>query len=131
MLVSILYCCYFFSHTIFWFLFCVYLQFDNVNNCFNTLHRVAVGGLDRIATKDICAGELGAIYDLFYALSVYKQATKQKTGVSINNKQQPQAPQTASAQAASQSIHQPLAQQQQQLGSQPNIVNASNEMLNR
>lgn len=99
-------------------------QCDNVNNCLNTLHTLAVGGLDGIASEDICTGKLKAILDLFYALSVYKQTAKQKSGVSIN-KQLTQAPQTSVQQ-----VHQPLTQQTQ-LGLQPNTVNASNEMLNR
>lgn len=117
-----------FSHISFLFAcFFVHLQFDNVNNCLNTLHTIAVGGLNGITTKDICAGNTLTIFNLFYALSLHKQAVKQKSGVSINSKQQ-QAPQAASAQTATQPIHQPLAQQQQQ--QQSNTVNASNEMLN-
>lgn len=108
--------------------FCFFLctlQFDNVNNCLNRLHTLAVGGLDGITTNDICTGKLQAILDLFYALSVYKQA-KQKSGVPINK----QLSQSAAPQATLQQIHQPLTQQTQ-LGPQPNTVNASNEMLNR
>lgn len=101
-------------------------QFDNVNNCLNTLHTLAVGGLDGITTNDICAGKLRPILDLFYALSVYKQAAKQRSGVSTSKQTTP-APQ-ASTQL--QPIHQPVSQQTQ-LGLQPTTVNASNEMLNR
>lgn len=102
----------------------VFSQFDNVNNCLNTLHTIAVGGLDEITTNDICSGELRKILDLFYALSVYKQAAKLKSGVSTG-KQPTHAPQ-----ASTQPIHQPLSQQTQP-GLQPATVNASNEMLNR
>lgn len=84
-----------------------------------------MGGLDGITTNDISTGKLRAILDLFYALSVYKQAAKQKTGVPINKQLTQQAPQTSVQQ-----IHQPNTQQTQ-LGLQPNTVNASNEMLNR
>lgn len=99
-------------------------QFDNVNNCLNTLHTLAVGGLDGIKTSDIYEGKLKPILELFYALSVYKQTAKQKSGVSTV-KQLTQAPH------ASQPAHQPHIQQTAQLGSQPTTVNASNEMLNR
>lgn len=100
-------------------------QFENVNNCLNTLHTLAVGGLDGITTNDICSGRLRAILDLFYALSVYKQAAKQKTGVSIGSKQQAQQ-----ATAQTQPIPQSTSQQNH-IGQQPATVNASNEMLNR
>lgn len=109
-----------------------------MNNCLNTLHTLAVGGLDGITTNDICAGRLRTILDLFYALSAYKQAAKQKSGVSITKQQQQQQQLYGNIQAspaatqATQPIHQPVTQQQQQqIASQPNTVNASNEMLNR
>lgn len=63
---------------------------------------------------------------MFYALSVYKQAVKQKSGGSTQ-KQLTQAPHTSTQ---LQPTHQPLTQQTQ-LGLQPTTVNASNEMLNR
>lgn len=85
-----------------------------------------MGGLDGIKTSDIYEGKLRTILDLFYALSVYKQSAKQKSGVSTA-KQLTQAPHTA---AQLQPAHQPLIQQTQ-LGQQPTTVNASNEMLNR
>lgn len=103
-------------------------QFDNVNNCLNTLHTLAVGGLDGIKTSDIYEGKLKTILELFYALSVYKQTAKQKSGVSTA-KQLTQAPHASLTQ--SQPAHQPHIQQTVQLGSQPATVNASNEMLNR
>lgn len=106
--------------------FCSLLQFDNVNNCLNTLHTLAVGGLDGITTNDICSGRLRAILDLFYALSVYKQASKQKSGVTTNKQQaQNQQPSTQTQQITQSSS------QHNQLGQQPSTVNASNEMLNR
>lgn len=97
-----------------------------------------MGGLDGITTNDICSGRLRAILDLFYALSVYKQASKQKSGVSI--KQSPKR--TAIDKVTSEEIGvgssigcnnqiQQSLSQHNQLGNQPSAVNASNEMLNR
>lgn len=117
------------------FLFFFSLQFDNVNNCLNTLHTLSVGGLDGITTNDICSGRLRAILDLFYALSVYKQASKQKLGGSIKQSPKRTADKVEEADGGS-SIscnnqgQQPLSQSTQ-LGNQPTAVNASNEMLNR
>lgn len=68
-----------------------------------------VGGLETITANDICAGRLKAILALFFALSRFKQASKQKAGVSTKNQPQPQL----------------LYPQQQQ------PVNAATDMTNR
>lgn len=53
-------------------------QYENVSNCLNTLSAHSVGGLDAITTNDITSGRLKAILALFFALSRFKQANKQK-----------------------------------------------------
>ncbi|XP_028895905.2 protein sickie isoform X4 [Zeugodacus cucurbitae] len=52
-------------------------MYDNVNSCLNVLRTQAVCGLDNITTNDICAGRLKAVLALFFALSRYKQQSKQ------------------------------------------------------
>lgn len=54
-------------------------QFDNVNSCLSVLRAHSVCGLDSITTSDICAGRLKAVLALFFALSRFKQASKQKS----------------------------------------------------
>ena len=73
--------------------------------------------MDAITTNDICAGRLKAVLALFFALSRYKQAAKQKTGITT----------TATAQSGKQQ----LGQQHYQQAYQPSSVNAANEMTNR
>lgn len=53
-------------------------QFDNVNSCLHVLRTNSVCGLDSITPSDICAGRLKAVLALFFALSRFKQASKQK-----------------------------------------------------
>ncbi|XP_055681373.1 protein sickie isoform X4 [Lutzomyia longipalpis] len=66
---------------------------DNVKACLTTLRLNCVGGLDAITATDIQSGRLKAVLSLFFALSRYKQATKQKvsnTGVLAKQQQQQQ-----------------------------------------
>lgn len=84
-------------------MFLFILQHDNVNSCLTTLRTHSVGGLDSITTSDICSGRLKAVLALFFALSRYKQASKQKLGVSVKQPQH-HIP-----------VHNHLLQQQQQL----------------
>lgn len=63
-------------------------QYDNVNSCLNVLRSSNVGGLEAITTNDICTGRLKALLELFFALSRYKQASKQKSVVCSPAKQQ-------------------------------------------
>lgn len=60
-------------------LFVFFSQFDNVNSCLSVLRAHSVCGLDSITTSDICAGRLKAVLALFFALSRFKQASKQRT----------------------------------------------------
>jgi hypothetical protein len=64
-------------------------QFNNVNSCLNILRQQSVGGLENITANDICSGRLKAVLSLFFALSRYKQATKQKAAAAATggNKQ--------------------------------------------
>jgi hypothetical protein len=52
-----------------------------------------VGGLENINTNDICSGRLKAVLSLFFALSRYKQATKQKVTIPTKQQQLPNTPQ--------------------------------------
>ncbi|KAM7351136.1 sickie isoform 4-T4 [Cochliomyia hominivorax] len=52
-------------------------MYDNVNSCLNVLRSQTVSGLDNITTNDICCGRLKAVLALFFALSRYKQQSKQ------------------------------------------------------
>ncbi|KAL1400997.1 hypothetical protein pipiens_006966 [Culex pipiens pipiens] len=52
--------------------------YDNVNSCLTVLRQHQVGGLESVTPNDICSGRLKAVLSLFFALSRYKQATKQK-----------------------------------------------------
>ncbi|GAB0099372.1 Calponin-homology (CH) domain-containing protein [Sergentomyia squamirostris] len=83
---------------------------DNVKSCLTTLRLNSVGGLDAITATDIQSGRLKAVLSLFFALSRYKQATKQKisnTSALAKQQQQPlHSPQTQSPQ------HHPQQQQQ-------------------
>ncbi|XP_065094489.1 protein sickie-like isoform X4 [Ochlerotatus camptorhynchus] len=53
-------------------------MYDNVNSCLTVLRQHQVGGLESVTPNDICSGRLKAVLSLFFALSRYKQATKQK-----------------------------------------------------
>ncbi|CAD6997743.1 unnamed protein product [Ceratitis capitata] len=59
--------------------------YDNVNACLNVLRSQAVCGLDNITTNDICAGKLKAVLALFFALSRYKQQSKQLSTTTTPN----------------------------------------------
>ncbi|XP_075149144.1 sickie isoform X3 [Haematobia irritans] len=52
-------------------------MYDNVNSCLNVLRSQTVSGLDNITTSDICCGRLKAVLALFFALSRFKQQSKQ------------------------------------------------------
>ncbi|TMW54408.1 hypothetical protein DOY81_000511, partial [Sarcophaga bullata] len=52
-------------------------MYDNVNSCLNVLRSQTVSGLDNITTNDICCGRLKAVLALFFALSRFKQQSKQ------------------------------------------------------
>ncbi|CRK90955.1 CLUMA_CG004644, isoform A [Clunio marinus] len=54
-------------------------MYDNVESCLAVLRQNQVGGLETITAKDICSGRLKAVLSLFFSLSRYKQASKQKT----------------------------------------------------
>jgi hypothetical protein len=86
-------------------------QLENVDNCLNVLRHHSVGGLENITTNDICAGRLKAVLSLFFALSRYKQATKQK--VTAPTKQQHQQ----------QHLNSPQHLQQPNGGSNENMTN--------
>ncbi|XP_041786525.1 protein sickie-like, partial [Anopheles merus] len=73
-------------------------MYDNVNACLTVLKLHQVGGLESVTPNDICSGRLKAVLSLFFALSRYKQATKQKSSLQL------QPPQ----------LHQHQQQQQQQ-----------------
>lgn len=66
----------------------LYFQYDNVNSCLKVLAASNVGGLEAVTTNDICTGRLQAVLALFFALSRYKQASKQKSVVCTPAKQQ-------------------------------------------
>lgn len=95
-------------------------QFDNVNACLNILRTHSVGGLESITTNDICSGRLKAVLALFFALSRFKQASKQKSSTTVSG----------AAGGASTPTKQQLYQQQIQ---QPSSVNAATapDMTNR
>lgn len=94
-------------------------QFDNVNACLNILRTQSVGGLESITTSDICSGRLKAVLALFFALSRYKQAAKQKTTST-----------TTVLPIKQQNCQQPQHHQQQI--QQPTLVsNAAYDMTNR
>lgn len=58
--------------------FTLYLQHENVKHCLQVLQTHSVGGLEKITATDISNGRLKAVLSLFFALSRYKQETKQK-----------------------------------------------------
>ncbi|XP_036322412.1 serine-rich adhesin for platelets-like [Rhagoletis pomonella] len=60
-------------------------MYDNVNSCLNVLRSQAVCGVDNITTNDICAGRLKAVLALFFALSRYKQQSKQLSNTTTPN----------------------------------------------
>ncbi|XP_037911358.1 protein sickie isoform X4 [Hermetia illucens] len=53
-------------------------MFDNVNSCLAVLRVHSVGGLESITANDISNGRLKAVLALFFALSRYKQQSKQQ-----------------------------------------------------
>ncbi|KAI9585605.1 hypothetical protein GQX74_001452 [Glossina fuscipes] len=59
--------------------------YDNINSCLSQLRSHAVAGLDNITTNDICCGRLKAVLALFFALSRYKQQSKQSKCVNNTN----------------------------------------------
>uniref|UniRef100_A0A1B0G1B5 Uncharacterized protein n=1 Tax=Glossina morsitans morsitans TaxID=37546 RepID=A0A1B0G1B5_GLOMM len=60
-------------------------NYDNINSCLSQLRSHAVAGLDNITTNDICCGRLKAVLALFFALSRYKQQSKQSKCVNNTN----------------------------------------------
>ncbi|XP_049282347.1 uncharacterized protein LOC125763349 isoform X3 [Anopheles funestus] len=58
-------------------------MYDNVNSCLTVLKLHQVGGLESVTPNDICSGRLKAVLSLFFALSRYKQATKQKSSLQL------------------------------------------------
>jgi hypothetical protein len=74
------------------------------------LRQQSVGGLENITTNDICSGRLKAVLSLFFALSRYKQATKQKASTIT----------TTTGKQSATAIQQ-----------QPNVVSNENNMTNR
>lgn len=99
----------------------IFLQLDNVNSCLNILRTHSVGGLESITTNDICSGRLKAVLALFFALSRYKQASKQKSTTIAT------APTVASG-ACGTPTKQQIYQQQIQ---QPVGLNVAQDMTNR
>uniref|UniRef100_A0A336LQC8 CSON000903 protein n=1 Tax=Culicoides sonorensis TaxID=179676 RepID=A0A336LQC8_CULSO len=57
---------------------------DNINFCLNLLKQQEINGIDDITPEDICSGRLKSILSLFFALSRYKQANKQREISSTN-----------------------------------------------
>lgn len=54
-------------------------QLDNINACLNVLRANHVPGVDQLSSTDLRDGRLKAILALFFALSRYKQQTKQRS----------------------------------------------------
>uniref|UniRef100_A0A1A9W0B1 Calponin-homology (CH) domain-containing protein n=1 Tax=Glossina brevipalpis TaxID=37001 RepID=A0A1A9W0B1_9MUSC len=61
------------------------MEYDNINSCLSQLRSHAISGLDNITTTDICCGRLKAVLALFFALSRYKQQSKQLKNVNNTN----------------------------------------------
>lgn len=100
-------------------MYVIYFQFDNVNSCLNILRTHSVGGLESITTSDICSGRLKAVLALFFALSRYKQASKQKSTS------------TTTVLPIKQQNCQQTQHHQQQIQHSANGSNAATEMTNR
>ncbi|XP_062542460.1 protein sickie-like [Armigeres subalbatus] len=101
-------------------------RYDNVNSCLTVLRQHQVGGLESVTPNDICSGRLKAVLSLFFALSRYKQATKQKAAAAA----------VAAANAAVTSTtgfitHHQQQQQQQQQQTKVEIHAPPADMTNR
>lgn len=54
------------------------LQLDNINACLAVLRAQHVPGIEGVSSTELREGRLKAVLALFFALSRYKQATKQQ-----------------------------------------------------
>lgn len=89
-------------------------QFDNVNSCLNVLRAHSVCGLDSITTGDICAGRLKAVLALFFALSRFKQASKQRSIPTSSSSGAAGGGANSDSSSAYGAVQAPVQQQQQQ-----------------
>lgn len=100
-----------------------------MSTCLNTLRAHSISGVEELTPSDICNGRLKAVLALFFALSRYKQASKQKTDAASLKYQRGSATQHTASNAVASDSNKNLSSPQHI--SQPNLNGLQQDMTNR